>query len=214
MNIFINLLDLLFPRHCTCCHRQAGWLCVYCRSAASPTIILRSDIKILIAQEPAIDSTVTALYNLKYNALKHVADCLASIMTSALCQTLGNSQNIVIVPVPTDSKRVRKRGFDQASLLADLISASLNIPVLNLLKRVKLTKQQVGLSRKDRIQNLKDAFQTILIPPRAQIILIDDVCTTGATMRSAIDALEGADVYGIMPFTLFGKIDHLQKTHS
>jgi ComF family protein len=190
------------------CSRGADWLCIFCRKAACPKYATRSRSEVLLAQDPAQVSAVESLYRLKYNLQRNAGEYLASLMASALSYTLGTSGNYIIVPVPTDEKRRRQRGFDQADLLSLKLANLTNIPIAYLLQRGRKTIQQVGLNKEERMKNLRGAFRVVSSIPRATIILIDDVCTTGATMLSAVKALEEAGAVDILPFVLFGKINN------
>jgi ComF family protein len=99
-----------------------------------------------------------------------------------------------LVPVPLHWRRLWQRRFNQSAALAGEISAATQVPVAHgLLKRAKATAQQVGLSRKQRAENVQGAFR---VPPEARaevknrrLILIDDVLTSGATLDACARAL-------------------------
>jgi ComF family protein len=100
--------------------------------------------------------------------------------------------NYQLVPIPLHPSRLRWRGFNQSEVLAGKISELLNIPCTSVLVRCKLTKTQKDLNKADRQKNLKDAFK---LTPNADmknknIILIDDVTTTGSTLNQAAKILK------------------------
>ncbi|MEO1519692.1 MAG: ComF family protein [Cyanobacteria bacterium J06633_2] len=114
------------------------------------------------------------------------------------------SQNIVAVPIPMHMTKLKKRGFNQAVLIADAFCRITGIPLAKHgLKRVSDTKAQFSLSIQEREQNLAGAFvpcsQWVRRSPNASILLIDDIYTTGATVRSAAHTLQkvGCDVLGV-----------------
>ena len=89
----------------------------------------------------------------------------------------------VIVPVPLHWRKLRKRGFNQAELLAEELAKSAGIPVdVSLLKKSRATRSQKKLDAAGRKKNLKKAFQVVGNPSGMRILLIDDVYTTGSTM--------------------------------
>jgi ComF family protein len=101
-----------------------------------------------------------------------------------------NMQGEIIVPVPMSEKDVKKRGFNQAELLAYEVGKRLDIPVLPALVKVKETSAQKELSGRERAENLEKAFEVIYpqIKDR-KILLIDDIFTTGATANECAKTL-------------------------
>ncbi|MDP5460549.1 ComF family protein [Alishewanella sp. SMS8] len=97
-------------------------------------------------------------------------------------QAAGHPLPDAIVYVPMTRKKERKRGFNQAKILAELAANNLQLPLLDILQRGKDGAHQVGLNRQQRQQNLKGVFQiTCAGKLPAHVVLIDDVVTTGAT---------------------------------
>lgn len=100
----------------------------------------------------------------------------------------------VLVPVPLSARRMRERGFNQAELLAREAASLLGMPVLPVLRKIRETPPQVGLSRRERQVNLTGAFTV----PDAEavrkqvVLLVDDVLTTGATAAACACALRDA----------------------
>lgn len=87
----------------------------------------------------------------------------------------------LLIPVPLHARKLCRRGFNQAAVLADHIGARLGIPVWKQVKRTRATQSQTGLMREDRRHNVRGAFALRTGVPRRRIALIDDVYTTGAT---------------------------------
>lgn len=88
----------------------------------------------------------------------------------------------VLIPIPLHWKRYWKRGFNQSEELAKAISSVTKIPTHNSLRRIRNTKTQTRLARKERLSNLKGAFVLRKIPQHFRsAILVDDVFTTGST---------------------------------
>jgi ComF family protein len=115
--------------------------------------------------------------------------------------------NAVIQPVPLHPKRLRERGFNQAELLSRQLGMRLQIPVrMNFLKRIRYTQPQASLKdRRDRLKNMNDVFSSDHIPMEKTgmtVILVDDVFTTGATMRSAAAILKKAGVPSVWALTM------------
>lgn len=99
-----------------------------------------------------------------------------------------HAQNSVIVAVPTTIKRLTQRGFDPVTLLVQYLSFHWQIPVFTGIIREDRQKQQ-GLTREQRLTNTQNAFYFTELPRVPNVIVFDDVATTGATLQSLIDSL-------------------------
>lgn len=127
---------------------------------------------------------------LKFDCVRDVAVWLGRDMAASL----DESGFDVIVPVPLYKDRLRERGFNQALLLGREISRRRGIPVLEALKRIRDTGQQAKLNKVRRKENLLDAFEACEKVEGMRVLLVDDVCTTGATAHACAQALYGAGV--------------------
>jgi predicted amidophosphoribosyltransferase len=100
------------------------------------------------------------VHGIKYEGLLPLVSMMSEIISSRLNETLGSSFIDAIVPVPLHWTRLRARGFNQSEQIANEVGRRLNRPVLaNVLKRVKKTLDQTGLSAQARIENMKGAFK-------------------------------------------------------
>jgi ComF family protein len=107
----------------------------------------------------------------------------------------GKALPDALVPVPLHLSRLRQRGFDQALVLAKTLSTQLHIPVhAKGLKRVRFTEAQSDLDAKARQLNCCDAFVALAASMPAHVALVDDVMTTGATVRECSKVLLNAGV--------------------
>lgn len=98
-----------------------------------------------------------------------------------LTPPLFTSQKTCLIPVPLHKKRLQKRGFNQAALLAQALSKTLHQPcLLQAIQKIKNTQPQAALDAKRRLSNIKDTFK-IKPVPYPEVILIDDLITTGST---------------------------------
>jgi ComF family protein len=135
------------------------------------------------------------IHEFKYNRQIHLRHLVARWLRAALDdERLRNYQFDVVVPVPLHPARRRERGFNQASLLAELLSAQTSIPCRPLLKRIRYTTTQTALDRSERMENLRNAFR---LRKNAdvrglQVLLIDDVLTTGSTLNECARVLKRA----------------------
>ena len=107
----------------------------------------------------------------------------------ALARLVGPGTVDAVTWAPTHPARRRRRGFDQAELLARAMARPLGVPVRPLLRRTDRAGPQTGRTRAERL--VAPAF-VALEPVRGRVAVVDDVVTTGATLRAAVLALEGA----------------------
>ena len=112
-------------------------------------------------------------------------------LAQELCQT---QKPDLLIPIPLHPKREAERGYNQAYLLAAELSKMLEIPVIQTgLSRPRQTEMQAQLPRRQRVENMNGAFEigsTDLA--NRNVMLIDDVCTTGATLNAAASCLKAA----------------------
>jgi len=144
----------------------------------------------------------TAIHTLKYKRNPTLAETLAGLMTHAWPAQLPS--DAALVPVPLAAERVRQRGFNQAEVLARHLSQVRRLAYLpNALSRIRATPSQVGLNAQERQQNMIGAFAANprLVQDRA-IILIDDVCTTGATLGACAETLLQGGARLVWAYTL------------
>jgi len=142
-------------------------------------------------------SVLEAVLKLKYGQKTYVADALGPLLTEFVKTRFMSHEPFLTMPVPLHPKRLRERGFNQSLLLARHIAKKLNTELDFLsLTRTKQTVPQTTLSKKDRRKNVQDAF--VLGDPHAvrrkNILLVDDVATTGNTLNECarVLALGGA----------------------
>lgn len=94
-----------------------------------------------------------------------------------------------VLPVPLHWRRKATRGFNQASEIARPVAKFLGQPLLSGVRRCKATPFQSGLAAKDRVRNLRDAFEATRVLSGRHVLIIDDVVTTGATTRALAKVL-------------------------
>ncbi|MEZ4591209.1 MAG: phosphoribosyltransferase family protein [Chloroflexota bacterium] len=96
----------------------------------------------------------------------------------------------LVLPIPLHAERERSRGYNQSTLLTRDFCQLVGLPYAERgLTRTRFTTPQVGLTAVERLKNVQDAFATQVDVAAKHILLIDDVCTTGATMAAATHAL-------------------------
>lgn len=136
---------------------------------------------------------------LKYGSAKYLADKLAEYLLDTLLVTDWEFDCFTYVPM--HKARERKRGYNQARLLAEALAARTTTPCLPLLEKIKATPNQAKLDKQARITNLLGAFSAVTKPPE-HVVLIDDVMTTGSTANECAKTLKraGATVVYVLTF--------------
>lgn len=213
MKLFRKVLAILFPEKCLGCGTNDTPLCNACLSkvgSARTTEIswcsARHDYKHPLMRQ--------AIWELKYKNRRGLAEILArdfhDLIFEELADTMlfsGKSQPI-IVPIPLSAHKMRTRGFNQTELLARAFARQnpgeyLFLP--HALKKVRDTKPQARTgSRKERLENLRGSFRVRdpKLVHRKIIILVDDVTTTGATLREARRVLMSAGAKKVLAVTV------------
>ena len=140
-----------------------------------------------------------SMYAFKYNNRREYGDYYADI----ICRNYGNVISSwgceVLVPVPLHSSKLRKRGYNQAGILAKALARLLNMPVDDrILIRTRNTRPQKELLDKERKTNLEKAFQTASNSIKyKKIILVDDIYTTGCTINECARTLKDAGAFEV-----------------
>lgn len=164
--------------------------CQSCRKVGSPGRVIITTVHEGLARE------LMRFY--KYHQQRAAAQSIAGLIAETFQSTQNPSRNYLIAPVPTAAKRVRQRGFDNGVLLARTLAHILNLPCASLLARIGQTRQ-VGSARRDRLVQMEDAFRVLkpsLVNNR-EILLVDDVVTTGATLTAASKMLRQAGAHRV-----------------
>jgi len=154
-----------------------------------------------------------AIHRFKYGGKTALAARLAPAMADLLLhdETLREHGTFdYLVPVPLHARRQRKRGYNQSELLANALARQIEIPARHLLERTRATRPQVGLNAKARGENVRGAFS---LYPRfagdvrgSRVLLVDDVFTTGSTLRECAAVLQRAGAQSVCALTLARQI--------
>lgn len=191
MNLAERLISVAAPYRCLSCELEGTLLCTFCSNKHFGTLHK--------AQWPSASLAVVGwcssydgyakelMQRLKFERAKiaheHIADALAGL-------PLLTEEPCLVVPIVTVPSRVRQRGYDQSVLIARAYARKRRLPFCNSLLRV--TKQrQLGAHRAQRLQQMEQAFvvRNRRRITNCNILLIDDVMTTGATLESAAKVL-------------------------
>ena len=180
---------MLFGQRCEACGCNARVLCVKCRT------------QLFAMAQPECDAAVVAvayegiarrlILNLKYHNRRQIVSVLVELLAQRIMQRAPNIATIcdVVTWAPTSTARVRRRGLDQAELLARRLARVLDVPCRQLLIKTS-TNVQTGASREERLRG--SVFSARKLGVNSHVIVVDDVVTTGTTLRCAADALRKA----------------------
>ena len=220
-------LDVLFPPQCTGCKRTGSILCETCKAAIVPVrlpICQRCGVPSLVAEvcqycqyhPPRLSGLRivsgyegilrTCIHALKYEGNVRLAEPLGQLLAEAY--RYYSMQVDVIMAVPLHAERQKARGYNHASLLADVCARQVLAPHYdNIVMRHRATSAQVGLSARERQQNVVDAFCcapmfTTGILYGKSILIIDDVATTGATLEACAAPLFAAGAKAVWGLVL------------
>ena len=149
-----------------------------------------------------------AIKAIKYRSVFDLAQAFVDLVPSVFFSQLStmNRQPFILVPIPLHPSRFRERGFNQAEAMGHIVAKRLHVPVVtDILRRVKKSTPQVEMKSKDaRLKNMDGVFavhsnfdkitlkRENVKASKLGVILVDDVFTTGATMRAAANVLKRA----------------------
>ena len=142
-----------------------------------------------------------ALHDLKYAGERRLAEPLGVAVARRWARVGTGAQ--VVVPVPVHADRERRRGYDQAALIAAVAARELGRPISLALERGRATVAQFELGREDRAANVAGAFRIRAGTSRVEavagrwVLLVDDVVTTGATLAACATALRHAGAVAV-----------------
>ncbi len=209
MQILNLILDLVFPKRCVSCGKIGQYFCQNCKSkirfvenqicpvCQKPTITGATHFRCwtkysldgLISAVYYTGPTRTAIHKLKYRWVFSIAEDLVNLITSKInFKNLFPKEKFALIPIPLHPKREAERGFNQAEKLAKILAQKLDWQINTaILKRIKNTKPQTELPAKNRRKNVIGAFK-VTRPSGVfgtNFILVDDLATTGSTLKSA-----------------------------
>ncbi|OGY24682.1 MAG: hypothetical protein A2Y57_00370 [Candidatus Woykebacteria bacterium RBG_13_40_7b] len=203
------ILDFLFPRKCVGCFRFGSYLCSDCQrkikhlsNQICPECERNSiggEIHFGCQRRYSLDGLTSAyefaspikeaIYQFKYKFVSDLKTTLVDLLLSAKKEDL--KKDFVLVPIPLYFRKENFRGFNQVALLGKDLAEKQGLEFRgDLLKKVKDTKPQVKLKEKERKENIKGVFEVVGSVEGKNILLFDDVWTTGATIKEAGSVLK------------------------
>lgn len=206
-----SLLSIFFPTNCLCCAapllQQENNICLKC----SADFGIFSDFKtpeneieqlfwgkaqVYFATAPFLflkgEHLQTIVHEFKYNHQKSLARQMGERL-GAIINSIEHLQDVdAIAFVPMHKSKIKKRGYNQAKVLASGVSKVFNQPVVNALKRVKNTKTQTEKNVLERYKNSHHKFKGVSINQK-HVLIIDDVITSGATLAACAEEIKSVN---------------------
>lgn len=225
MKIKEFILDTLFPPLCFGCQKyhknylcencfsqikiNNSFFCPVCQNRLPMGASCHPDADYLLAPATDYSNLIVQklIQDLKYEFLTSTMIPIGGIINIYL-GNLGIKElsNFTIIPIPLFKKRFRQRGFNQAELIAEHIANILNLKseILNLVRIKDSPKQSEAKNWDNRQKNIIDCFalKNSEIIKNKNIILVDDVFTSGATINEAVKVLKAADCRKIIALTI------------
>lgn len=220
-------MEFLFPKMCVGCGYLGCYICpscqkkliyltcgfcLYCKRKSlygltHPGCIRAGGVDGVMAIFHYNDFLKRIIKNIKYHLATAVwSEFALNIFPENLLKLgfyKGQSNNLVIQPIPLHERRLRSRGFNQAKLIADFFQNYINYPQSQILIRKKETPSQaMSENNLERYHNMRGAFSVGDIVKEKRIILIDDVVTSGATVKEAAKTLKKAGAETVFVLTL------------
>ncbi len=211
-----DFMSLIYPRTCIHCHEtllhNENYLCTVCRLNLPVTddhVNKENDLFKKFAFEPKIKSassflylisegvTQKLLYQLKYRGSKEIGEYLGRLYAKKLGDEIATID--LIVPVPIHNTKLRKRGYNQSTYLAKGLAEVLDIELKeNLVQRIVKTTSQTKKSKVARWQNVMNIYSQVQDGVKGKnVLIVDDVITTGATVGMLCERFAEAGVNSI-----------------
>ena len=220
------ILSILFPKFCEGCNKFGEKICKTCADKIS---ILEHQ-ECLMCSHPNTDGYTHKICKISYAPVQTFSMFKYSWIIKSLVRKgkyrgnfksyltiielfnqksnyLNALENCILVPIPISKKRLQKRGYNQCEKICNYLEIFIpHSKTINLLKRVKETKSQYSLKREDRMVNIKNAFvidnKFANQVENKRVVIIDDISTTGSTLREACKIINQANPKEIYCLTL------------
>ncbi len=210
------MLNFLFPKECLVCFKTGSWLCNRCQKKLLPTLpncyickTLSNNYKTheSCRRDNSLNQVITLwkyneyskklMHNFKYKNRFQVGDFIFFLFEEKLKRL--NLENSLLIPLPSHKTKTLERGFNPTEIMANLIGQKLKLKVKNdvILKTQKNTSQ-ASLQYTQRVENVKGIFEINkekmnILRNFNQIIIIDDIITTGATIKEVAREVRNVD---------------------
>lgn len=219
--------DILFPKFCLGCGFLGSYICFNCRNKlakakdASCFYCRRKSYQGLTHRDCkrtyGIDGFIYIyIYNdllkkiIKTTKYRYVKECLFELLSNSYLSLFDKLifykktfHPLLVEAIPLHESRLKKRGFNQSEIIADFLCEQFSFGKKKSLVKTIETKAQAALKRRDRIKNLKKTFSVeAMAVDGTNILLVDDIVTTGATMAEAAKVLKAHGAACLIAFAL------------
>ena len=184
----------LNSNYCARCGRHKVGIGEYCGECAKPNLHF-DEARSSVVYDGCASKIIQRF---KYGDAKYLAEPLSEYLLDTLVATDWKFDCFTFVPI--HKKRLKRRGYNQAELLAAALSEMTTKPCIKLIDKIKPTPNQARSSRAERENNLKDSFAICEKPPE-RVVLIDDVMTTGSTANECAKVLKRAGAKSVYVLT-------------
>jgi ComF family protein len=205
--VWLAALDLVFPPRCQGCGRVDTLWCAACAADLAHLPLAVHTVPVADLEQVLATGTHEGILQAAVQSLKYAHNpALAGPLGQRLAHTLPHFSRTfdMYIPVPLHAARLAERGYNQAQSLCAALTDLTGIPTgSEALQRHRDTGHQVGLNRQERLMNVVDAFTAH--PPLIdgkRLLLVDDVCTTGATLRACAAALRDSGAAAVAALTV------------
>lgn len=225
----MRFLDIFFPKYCLGCGRHGSYFCPECLSKLQvlPQICPVCEQGSIYGQthsfcqtKYSLDGLISfypfggiirqAIHKLKYQLVTDLKDELFSLILREAKQQIGLSNFLkqsqpIVIPIPLYWRKENLRGFNQSSLLGQAIAKEFNLKFSDqILLRQKSGPSQTKLTMQERKKNVKDVFtvSSLISGLRFNALIVDDVWTTGATLKTAGNLLKRHGAQKVWAITL------------
>ncbi len=211
--IWRKVIDFIFPKRCLGCGKNEEILCFSCLNGI-PKALWAGD-KIYPVLDYRDDKLKKALWLFKYGGYASFADIFGEIIYDKILEEISDisifsgKNKFMLVPIPLSPAKLRKRGFNQSELIARKIFSLGGKDIFaigsDVLIKTKETESQMSVRQKEK--RLKNLFGAFAVNPNADlrgknVVIIDDIVTTGATINEAMKVLKEAGAREVIAFTV------------
>lgn len=198
-----NIIDILFPRICVGCGKEGKYICDQCSLFLSEatSIFDRGNLREVVSVWEYEGLIKKIIFKIKYDGM---FDAINELVEKAFERREPYiPEDMVITFVSMFKKKEKRRGFNQAELIARKVGGITGREVLPLLEKIKDTLSQTELNKEERVKNVKNSFQMEKgVDCPQDILIIDDIWTSGATMEECARVLRKSGARNIQGFVL------------